>query len=118
MRSKKTHHVIRDVQKAKLNRETWFKVYREWVPKELPDELLDWPELESLELQHYEGPLAGLARLKSLKRVLPADVREGPWCPPVPSLAHWSGPGETRWREEVSQQKRWRRCAGACSSGG
>ncbi|WP_158426452.1 methyltransferase dimerization domain-containing protein [Corallococcus macrosporus] len=51
-------------------------------------------------------------------RVLPADVREGPWCPPVPSSAHWSGPGERRWREAVSQRKSWRRCAGACSSGG
>ncbi|NVJ09741.1 MBL fold metallo-hydrolase [Myxococcus sp. AM001] len=59
--------------------------------------------LEALPPEQREFELLIVTHIDSdhIDGVLPADVREGPWCPPVPSSAHWSGPGETRWREGV-----------------
>jgi len=69
MRDERTHRVIRSAQIAKLNGRKHFKLPLENAPERLPDELLDWPELESLELENFTGPMIELVRLTGLRKL-------------------------------------------------
>jgi Leucine-rich repeat (LRR) protein/tetratricopeptide (TPR) repeat protein len=69
MRDERTHRVIRSAQIAKLNGRKHFKLHLENAPERLPDEMLDWPELESLELENFTGPMIDLVRLTGLRKL-------------------------------------------------
>ena len=74
-------------------------VYRRASRESAKPETQTRPSNEQERLAHRKPNPEGLGR--DLFRVPSAGVRERPWRPPVPSSAHLSGPGETRWRDEL-----------------
>src|SRR5262245_36347432 len=89
-RTEKTHKLIREIEIAKRDNDKRFKIYMEWSPVELPDELFDWPGLEELELQMYSGPLAGLRHMEGLRKLTMAGGRISPDLAEVTQLQHFS----------------------------